>query len=126
MRLSFFDRDGTNFVGLSNYVWAAGDTQFRKSIFNNILWLVVVPAASTFFGLVIAYLTDRIWWGNIAKSLVFMPMAISFIGASVIWKFIYDYRAEGTDQIGLLNAIVQLFGGRRRRGSRFPSGTTSS
>ncbi len=111
LRLSFYGRDGIHFVGLSNYVWAAGDTQFRESIFNNILWLVVVPAASTFCGLVIAYLTDRIWWGNIAKSLVFMPMAISFIGASVIWKFIYDFRGEGAPQIGLLNAIVQLFGG---------------
>jgi len=74
------------------------------------LWLIVVPALSTFFGLVIAAMTDRIWWGNIAKSLVFMPMAISFIGASIIWKFIYDYRSEG-DQIGLLNAVVVFFGG---------------
>ena len=111
VRLSLNDRNGDTFVGLSNYVWAVNDTQFRESIFNNILWLLVVPAASTALGLVIAYLTDRIWWGNIAKSLVFMPMAISFIGASVIWKFIYDYRSEGSTQIGLLNAIVQLFGG---------------
>jgi alpha-glucoside transport system permease protein len=76
-----------------------------------VLWLVVVPALSTFFGLVIAFLTDRIWWGNIAKTLIFMPMAISFVGASVIWKFIYDYRSEGSTQIGLLNAIVQGLGG---------------
>jgi len=111
VRLSFFGRAGTEFVGVSNYVWAAGDQQFRESILNNIMWLFVVPAASTFFGLVIAYLTDRIWWGNIAKSMVFMPMAISFIGASVIWKFIYDYRGVDSEQIGLLNAIVRLFGG---------------
>jgi alpha-glucoside transport system permease protein len=111
VRLSFYGRDGVQFVGLANYKWAASDTQFRESIRNNILWLIFVPAASTFFGLVIAYLTDRIWWGNIAKSLVFMPMAISFIGASVIWKFVYDYRAEGSTQIGILNAIVGLFGG---------------
>jgi alpha-glucoside transport system permease protein len=56
-------------------------------------------------------MTDRIWWGNIAKSIVFMPMAISFVGASVIWKFIYEYRGEGQVQIGLLNAIVEYFGG---------------
>lgn len=56
-------------------------------------------------------MTDRIWWGNIAKSIVFMPMAISFVGASVIWKFIYEYRAEGQVQIGLLNATVEFFGG---------------
>jgi alpha-glucoside transport system permease protein len=111
IRLSLFDRTGEVFVGLQNYVWAVNDTQFRESVFNNILWLLVVPALSTFFGLVIAFLTDRIWWGNIAKTLIFMPMAISFVGASVIWKFIYDYRSEGSTQIGLLNAIVQAFGG---------------
>jgi alpha-glucoside transport system permease protein len=109
--LSFYDRSGGNFVGLANYRWAATDQQFRQSIFNNILWLAVVPAACTFFGLVIAVLTDRIWWGNLAKSLIFMPMAISFVGASVIWKFIYEYRGADGTQIGLLNAIVQFFGG---------------
>ncbi len=109
-RLSFYDRTGRQFVGISNYAWAFGNEEFRQSIFNNILWLLFVPAMSTAFGLVIAFLTDRIWWGNIAKSLIFMPMAISFIGASVIWKFIYDYRAEGSTQIGLLNAIIGAFG----------------
>jgi alpha-glucoside transport system permease protein len=109
--LSFYDRSGDYFVGLANYRWAAGDEQFRQSIFNNILWLAVVPAACTFFGLVIAVLTDRIWWGNIAKSLIFMPMAISFVGASVIWKFIYEFRGGSEAQIGLLNAVVQFFGG---------------
>ena len=84
---------------------------FRQSMFNNLLWLVFVPAMSTFFGLVIAALTDRIWWGNIAKSLIFMPMAISFIGASIIWKFVYEYRGEGSAQIGILNAIVEALGG---------------
>jgi alpha-glucoside transport system permease protein len=111
IRLSLFGRNGEEFVGLQNYIWAVNDTQFRQSVFNNILWLLVVPAMATLFGLVIAYLTDRIWWGNIAKTLIFMPMAISFVGASVIWKFIYDYRSEGSTQIGLLNAIVQAFGG---------------
>ncbi|MBY2986823.1 carbohydrate ABC transporter permease [Rhizobium leguminosarum] len=109
--LSFYDRAGLQFVGLANYQWALGDREFRQSIFNNILWLAVVPAACTFFGLVIAVMTDRIWWGNIAKSIVFMPMAISFVGASVIWKFIYEYRGGNDVQIGLLNAIVQTFGG---------------
>ena len=110
-RLSFLDRGGQNFVGTSNYEWAFGDREFRQAIFNNLLWLAVVPAACTFFGLVIAVLTDRIWWGNIAKMFVFMPLAISFVGASVIWKFIYEYRGAGQTQIGVLNAIVQWFGG---------------
>jgi alpha-glucoside transport system permease protein len=108
--LSFHDKSGDEFVGLANYNWAFNDSQFRQSIFNNLLWLLVVPAACTVFGLVIAALTDRIWWGSLAKSLVFMPLAISFVGASVIWKFVYDYRGEGQEQIGILNAIVQWFG----------------
>lgn len=109
--LSFHGPTGLEWVGTYNYRWLAQDPAFRESMRNNILWLIVVPAAATFFGLIAAALTDRIAWGNIAKSLIFMPMAISFVGASVIWKFIYDYRPEGAEQIGLLNAIVTAFGG---------------
>ncbi|MGX1927700.1 carbohydrate ABC transporter permease [Vibrio sp. NH-7] len=109
--LSLHDRNGDQFVGLANYLWLFNDPEFRESLFNNLLWLLVVPAASTFFGLVIAALTDKVSWGNIAKSLIFMPMAISFIGASIIWKFVYDYRAPGSEQIGILNAVVEAFGG---------------
>ena len=111
LRLSLFDRSGATFTGLENYKWLLEDEEFHQSFKNNMLWLIIVPAASTFLGLIIAALTDRVWWGNIAKSLIFMPMAISFIGASIIWKFIYDYRGEGAEQIGLLNAVVQFFGG---------------
>jgi alpha-glucoside transport system permease protein len=109
-RLSFFDKSGERFVGLANYMWAVGDGNFRQSILNNILWLIVVPSLATAFGLVIAVLADRLWWGNLAKSLVFMPMAISFVGASVIWRFVYDYRGEAENQIGLLNALVTGMG----------------
>lgn len=109
-RLSFYGKNGTQFVGFANYVWMFGDGNFRQSIVNNILWLLIVPSFATAFGLVIAVLADRLWWGNIAKSLVFMPMAISFVGASVIWKFVYDYRGEGANQIGILNAIVTGLG----------------
>ena len=109
-RLSFFDNSGRRFIGLANYIWAVGDRGFQQSIFNNILWLLIVPFFSTAFGLVIAVLADKLWWGNLAKSLVFMPMAISFVGASVIWRFVYDYRGEGSQQIGILNAIVTGFG----------------
>nr|WP_321444974.1 sugar ABC transporter permease [uncultured Cohaesibacter sp.] len=108
--LSVYDKNGETFVGLDNYIWLFQDREFHQAMFNNILWLIFVPAMSTFFGLVIAALTDRIWWGNIAKSLIFMPMAISFIGASIIWKFIYEYRGEGSVQIGLLNAVVEAMG----------------
>ena len=91
-RLSFFDKTGT-FVGLGTYQWAFGDPGFQQAVLNNILWLAIVPAVATAFGLVIAVLADRALVGQLAKSLVFMPMAISFVSASVIWKFVYDYRA---------------------------------
>ena len=110
VRLSFYDKFGREFVGLHNYLWAINDPNFRRSILNNLGWLLIVPTLSTFFGLVIANLTDRIWWGTIAKSIIFMPMAISFVGAGVIWKFIYDYRGTADQQIGLLNAIIVSFG----------------
>ncbi|MCL4187401.1 MAG: sugar ABC transporter permease [Rhodobacteraceae bacterium] len=111
MWLSLHDSTGRRFVGAANWGWLVEDAKFRESMRNNLLWLVVVPAAATLFGLAAAALTDRLRWGNLAKSLIFMPMAISFIGAAVIWKFIYDYRAEGQEQIGLLNAIVVASGG---------------
>jgi alpha-glucoside transport system permease protein len=98
---SLFDRSGFNFIGLGNYMALANDPEFRMSLRNNFLWILFVPAASTFFGLLAAQLTDRLSWGNIAKSLIFMPMAISFVGASLIWKFVY---ANNPD-IGLINAI---------------------
>ena len=87
------------------------EPKFWESMRNNMLWLIFVPALATMFGLLVATLTDRIWWGNIAKSLIFMPMAISFVGASVIWKLIYDTRPAGQDQIGILNALYLWFGG---------------
>lgn len=109
--LSLRDSSGDAWIGTDNYEWLLSDRKFIESMKNNMLWLFVVPALATFFGLIAAALTDRIKWGNFAKSLIFMPMAISFIGASVIWKFVYDYRGEGLEQIGILNAIVQFFGG---------------
>ena len=101
----------SEFVGFANFAKMMTEDKFWESLQNNILWLIVVPAMSTAFGLLAAQLTDRIWWGNIAKSLIFMPMAISFVGAAVIWKLIYDARPVGQDQIGLLNAVYIFFGG---------------
>ncbi len=110
-RLSFYGRFGDGFVGLDNYRWAVQDPGFQTAVRNNVLWLLVVPALSTIFGLIVATLADRVSWGNVAKSLVFMPMAISFVGASVIWKFVYDYRGPDANQIGVVNAIVVALGG---------------
>ncbi|MGY6412034.1 MAG: carbohydrate ABC transporter permease [Alkalilacustris sp.] len=106
---SLFDRAGTEFVGLGNYAALLDSSGFRVALRNNILWLLVVPAAATAFGLLAAQLTDRLSWGNIAKSMIFMPMAISFVGASLIWKFVY---ANNFD-IGLINAIRGMFGAER-------------
>ena len=99
------------FVGTQNYSQMFSEPKFWESMRNNMLWLIVVPALSTAFGLLAAQLTDRIKWGNIAKSLIFMPMAISFVGASVIWKLIYDTRPVEQAQIGLLNALWMKFDG---------------
>jgi alpha-glucoside transport system permease protein len=109
--LSFFDRNGFHFVGFANYIWLFRDPSFQQSVGNNLLWLIIVPSLATGFGLLVAVLADRLWWGQIAKSMIFMPMAISFVGASVIWKFVYDFRGPDSLQIGVLNAIVQGFGG---------------
>ena len=112
LRLSLTDRSqGGAFVGLDNYTQMMAEPKFWEAMRNNMLWLIVVPATSTAFGLLVAQLTDRIAWGNIAKSIIFMPMAISFVGASVIFKLIYDTRPATQDQIGVLNAVWMGFEG---------------
>jgi alpha-glucoside transport system permease protein len=102
---------GNEFVGLANYKQMLAEPKFWEALKNNAMWLVIVPAMSTVFGLLVAQLTDRIKWGNIAKSLIFMPMAISFVGAAVIWKLVYDTRPVDQEQIGVLNALYLWFGG---------------
>jgi alpha-glucoside transport system permease protein len=112
LRLSLTDRDqGGAFIGLDNYRQMMNEAKFWEAVRNNMLWLIVVPAAATAFGLLVAQLTDRIKWGNLAKSLIFMPMAISFVGASVIFKLIYDTRPAEQNQIGVLNAVWLQFDG---------------
>ena len=100
------------FVLLRNYEWAFNpeNEDFWEAVRNNFLWLLV-PVLSTVFGLMIAILADGVRWGNIVKSLIFLPMAISFIGASVIWRFIYYFKGQDIEQIGLLNAVVTALGG---------------
>ena len=98
-------------VGFDNYRQMASEAKFWEAMSNNMLWLIVVPAASTAIGLLVAQLTDRIRWGAIAKSLIFMPMAISFVGASVIFKLVYEMRGPDQEQIGVLNALWLQFDG---------------
>jgi alpha-glucoside transport system permease protein len=111
--VSFLDARSENFVGLANYQQLATDPDIRSAIFNNILWIIFVPTIAVAVGLVVAVLADRLspTWEKISKSIIFLPMAISFVGASTIWLFIYTWRPAGRDQIGLLNAIWTAFGG---------------
>ncbi|WP_299622704.1 carbohydrate ABC transporter permease [uncultured Tateyamaria sp.] len=112
LRLSFTDRDLDGaFVGFANYQQMFSEPKFWEAMRNNMLWLIVVPAAATAFGLLAAQLTDRIKWGAVAKSLIFMPMAISFVGAAVIFKLVYDARPADQNQIGILNAVWMQFEG---------------
>ncbi len=103
-----------NFVGLSNYAAVFTDSLMREAFRNNLMWIAFGSTLSVAFGLIIAVLADRSKFEKTAKSLIFLPMAISFVGASVIWNFIYEYRPAGQVQIGLLNAIVTSLGNQPR------------
>ena len=103
---SLYNRSGDQFIGFGNYYQLFSEIAFRSAALNNALWALCVPAITTFLGLLIAQLTDRLRWGSIAKSIIFMPMAISFVGASLIWRFVYD----NDPRVGVLNAIRDLAG----------------
>ena len=109
---SFFDRDGKSFVGLDNYVRVFTEDNFQTVLRNTVLWVVLVPLVTTAVGLIYAYLVDRTRFESLAKALVFLPMAISMVGAGVIWKFVYEYRPDqgAVKQIGLLNQLLVLVG----------------
>ncbi|WP_446216600.1 carbohydrate ABC transporter permease [Micromonospora sp. IBHARD004] len=109
--LSFMDRDSVNWVGLDNYSWMFSEGSIIRVLINTLVWVILVPLAATSFGLIYAVLVDRARLEAVAKSLIFMPMAISFVGASIIWKFVYAYRGDGEQQIGLLNQLVTSLGG---------------
>jgi len=106
---SFFDKTGEQFVGLENYIWVFTNPVGTWSVINTLIWALLAPTISVAFGLAYAVFIDRARGEKVLKVLVFMPVAISFVGAGIIWKFMYDYR-QG-DQLGLLNAIVTIFGG---------------
>lgn len=108
---SFLKGNTEQFIGFDNYAYALTNNTMREAFVNNILWIVFGTGLSVFFGLLIAVLADRSRFENVAKSFIFMPMAISFVGAGIIWRFIYYYQPAGAEQIGLLNAIVTGFGG---------------
>ncbi len=107
--LSFLDRHSDEFVGLKNYKFAFTNKTMLIAFRNNLLWLVVFTSMTVSLGLILAVLLDRVRYEAIAKSIIFLPMAISFVGAGAIWKFVYAYKPPGTPQIGLLNGILSNF-----------------
>ncbi|QDY10274.1 MULTISPECIES: carbohydrate ABC transporter permease [unclassified Micromonospora] len=113
--LSFMDAGSDNWVGLRNYGWMFSEDSIVRVLLNTLIWVLLVPLVATTFGLLYAVMVDKARFESIAKSLIFLPMAISFVGASIIWKFVYAYRSEEQDQIGLLNQIVVSLGGEPRQ-----------
>jgi alpha-glucoside transport system permease protein len=101
-----------SYVGFKNYRWAFTDGAEQQVLLNTLLWLIVAPVVATAIGLLIALGVDRMKSQAVVKSLIFMPMAISFVGASIIWKFVYDYRDPAEAQDGLLSQVVMALGWR--------------
>ncbi len=108
---SLKDRAGESFVGLDNYVAVFTQRVMLTAFRNNLLWIVFGASLSVIFGLLVAVLADRSKFEKFAKSMIFLPMAISFVGAGVIWNFIYEVKGANLPQIGLLNAIWVGLGG---------------
>ncbi|MEU4773038.1 sugar ABC transporter permease [Micromonospora sp. NPDC023644] len=109
--LSFMDGGSNEWVGLRNYGWMFSEDSIVRVLINTLVWVLLVPLVATSFGLLYAVMVDKARFEAVAKSLIFLPMAISFVGASIIWKFVYAYRGDGQEQIGLLNQIVVSLGG---------------
>ncbi|WP_433387196.1 carbohydrate ABC transporter permease [Micromonospora sp. KLBMP9576] len=109
--LSLMDGNSNEWVGLRNYGWIFSEDSIVRVLINTLVWVLLVPLVATSFGLIYAVLVDKARFEAVAKSLIFLPMAISFVGASIIWKFVYAYRGDGEQQIGLLNQIVVSLGG---------------
>lgn len=108
--MSFQDRRSDDWVGFENYVFAFTNSDALIAFRNTFLWVFLVPIVSTAVGLVYAVLIDKSRMEKLYKTLLFMPMAISFVGAGIIWRFVYEYRGAGNTQIGLLNAVITGLG----------------
>lgn len=107
--LSLNNADTTAFVGLKNYGLIFSNPNLLVVLRNNLLWLVIATTLTVGLGLIVAVLVDRVRIESIIKSALFVPMAISFVGAGVIWRFMYIYEPANQTQIGLLNAILSIF-----------------
>ncbi|HEY5861313.1 MAG TPA: sugar ABC transporter permease [Actinomycetota bacterium] len=107
--LAFQDSSGD--WTLDNFVWTFTQPAAIRTLINTVIWVLLVPTFATAVGLAYAVFIDKSRGERYYKAILFMPIAISFVGASVIWKFVYEYRSGEREQIGLLNAIVTAFGG---------------
>ena len=110
IRISFMNEDSSAFVGLRNYVDVFTGDETQSALMNNLLWMFFFTAVTVTLGLIIAVLTDRVRYEAVAKALIFIPMAISFVAAGVIWKFMYTFQPEGFTQWGTLNAVITGLG----------------
>ena len=108
--LSLQDKFSKAFVGLANYQYFFSNPDTLISLRNNVIWIVLLTALAVGLGLIIAVLVDRVRYEPAAKSVIFLPLAISFVGAGIIWRFVYDYAPAGEPQTGLLNAAVTATG----------------
>lgn len=108
--LSFQDASSKNFVGLANYAWFFGDATTLEALRNSVIWVIFMTLGVVGLGLLVAVLVDRVRYESVAKTAIFIPLAISFVAAAIIWKFMYEYRPPGTPQIGTINALVGLVG----------------
>ncbi len=103
---SLYDRSGATFVGLDNYAAVLGDSSVLIAIRDNLYWLIAYTGFALLFGLLFAVLSDHVRYETLIKSLIFMPMAISFVALAVIWKFMYSYQPPGAPQTGTLNFLL--------------------
>lgn len=107
---AFLSNDGSTFVGFANFVWVfSGGSTGLIAFINTIVWVIIAPVFATAIGLLYAVFVDRSRGEKVLKVFIFMPVAISLVGASIIFKFFFDYTQD--PQIGLLNQIVEWFGG---------------
>ncbi len=109
---AFKDASSTTWVGFENFSRLFGSSDFRQTLLNTLLWIIIVPAATVVIGLAVAVLSDRLRPSaeKFAKTIIFLPMAISMVGAATVWRFVYAFRPPGQEQIGLQNAVVGVFG----------------
>jgi alpha-glucoside transport system permease protein len=107
---SLQDKFAKKFVGLTNYAWFFGSEDALTALKNNLLWLIFLTLLTVGIGLLIAVLVDRVRYESIAKSVIFVPLAISMVAAGVVWLYMYQYNPPGTTQTGTLNAAIGAVG----------------